>query len=354
MLSLAVLLLCSCAKIEREDAAYDAPITFQAVVARPAPEKMGTKAIVDGLTYPTGEDYDFCAVGYFDNGDSRRYYSDGTTAVEWIPKSTVGYNGAAKKWMIKETQGTDTSFPSYYWPLAGSLTFMAYSPASLTPVEYDAVDVAGEISMDARHCIKLRWDATAAKCTDVDFMVADPVTDIMANESNGGYVGVPIVFRHMLAKVKVSAAREGTDDIRIKSLRIKNIDKSGTFSATMANDIWGSYTYLWAVDEGSTYTRTLVEYSDSRDYMILTQEYNPVGEACLMIPQGLADTKMLEVTYVQGGNEKTEDLKLNLGSGTFKWERGKEIHYRLGFGDQMKINFSGSSGGWSGTGDLTL
>lgn len=157
----------------------------QAVRFLPLNGKHSTKVMVDGITYPTTLPFGTLAY-YLPSGNTWKDHKANATL--YIPKSKVVHNNG--NW---EVDGK-----TYYWPKRGSLTFFAYSPFAHEDGTLLAVDKVSNTTHDDGIHI-LNYDVHAHQATD--FMVADIAMDKTANESNGEYTGVPIVFRHKLSQI---------------------------------------------------------------------------------------------------------------------------------------------------------
>ena len=157
----------------------------QAVRFLPLNGKHSTKVMVNGTTYP--DNLPFGTLAYY-LPSGKNWNANKADATLYIPKSEVVHNNG--NW---EVNGK-----TYYWPKSGSLTFFAYSPFAHEDRTLLAVDKVSNGTHDNGIHI-LDYDVHAHQATD--FMVADIAMDKTANESNGGYTGVPIVFRHKLSQI---------------------------------------------------------------------------------------------------------------------------------------------------------
>lgn len=157
----------------------------QAVRFLPLNGKHSTKVMVNDNTYPTTLPFGTLAY-YLPSG--KNWNTDMADATLYIPKSEVVYNNG--NWEVNRK--------TYYWPKSGSLTFFAYSPFAHEDGTLLAVDKVSNTTHDDGIYIE-GYDVHAHQATD--FMVADIAMDKTANGSNGGYTGVPIVFRHKLSQI---------------------------------------------------------------------------------------------------------------------------------------------------------
>lgn len=233
----AIAVLASCAKNEVYTPETDPQqITFQAVVSR-----QGTKAMINGTTYPT--DVPFGTYAFFLEKGKEWAPTTGTSAAAdaqiYIPQSEVKNNG--------QTSGYAwTTATAYYWPKQGSLTFFSYSPYLAALNAATTCDVTNGIKIS-------NWDVDANQTVDV--MVADYRPDENHNQTNAGYNGVPTVFRHKLSQIVAfnfktdkdytnghteANAKAGDKFFYINSVKINNILYKGTYTST--NKVDGSTT----------------------------------------------------------------------------------------------------------------
>lgn len=180
--ALATAILASCTKNEVRVDAPDQAISFTTAVGANS-----TKAMIDGTRYgDTAPSF-----------GTQAWYVAGTGtfptgADVYIPHSEVSY---------QPTSAWTTATP-YYWPSAGSLTFISYSPYT---------ELEDAVTFDTTDGITIaNWDVlggTSEANQAVDVMVADIISGQTANSANGvngnqsNYNGVPTVFRHKLSQI---------------------------------------------------------------------------------------------------------------------------------------------------------
>ncbi len=210
----------ACAKTEVKPVQTDP----QQISYLPLASRTATRALIDGTTYPVTET--FGTFAYFN--------AQGTTfpagAEVYIPGSEVKNTDGA-------TTGTAwTTDPAYYWPKQGSLTFFSYSPYS----------IAASVNCDTTDGINITdWDVDANQTVDV--LVADVKTGQTKNGANGGYEGVPTIFRHKLSQIvkftfatkddycgsrTEATAQVGDKFFYINSVKINNINYKGSYVGT--------------------------------------------------------------------------------------------------------------------------
>ncbi len=224
----ALALLAACTKTEVKPVQTDPQqISYLALVNR-----QSSKALIDGTVYPITET--FGTFAYFNAAGT----TFPTHAEDYIPESEVKNTTSA-------TSGTAwTTTPAYYWPKQGSLTFFSYSPYSIN----------ASVDCDAANGIQITdWDVDANQTVDV--MVADYKTNQTKNGSNGGYTGVPTIFRHKLSQIvkftfatkedycggrTETGAQVGDKFFYINSVKINNIEYKGSYKS--GNDVDGAAT----------------------------------------------------------------------------------------------------------------
>lgn len=199
----ALALLAACAKTEVTPQQSDP----QQISFTPLNSKLSTRALIDGTSYTTYAPSFGSLAYYVPAGNWNDKMSDAETKL-YIPLSEVSYDITAAVW---------TTAKPYYWPKSGSLTFFAYSPflyqeTATTPA---AISVTPAATKDG--IVITGYDVDAHQLTDL--MVADVTKskDKIANESNGGYTGVPIVFQHKLSQI-----------VGIKLVTVKNNTATST------------------------------------------------------------------------------------------------------------------------------
>ena len=229
----------------------------------------------------------------------------------------------------------------YYWPKAGSLTFMAYSPA------YDTA--RSRIKIDRDKGILVTGWQTNGDNQRQDLLVADIAADKTANETSYGLTGVPVVFRHILAKVSVTAYVEKVETG--KTIYLKYIDFTNVYGEGDFN--------------GSEWTNRSNHHNIEctfGHYMQLDENRKEVIETMLLIPQALstigersAVQMVIGYTISEGSTNKDEEVILDLTKYNAAWERGKHTEYQIVFGTSDKpIDFEGSVSDWKDYGDTSI
>lgn len=176
--ALATAILASCTKNEVRVDAPDQAISFTAAVG-----SAGTKTIIEDNVFPTGEK--FATFAYW-LPEGQTWPADAASAKEYIPFGTdadsrtlVGYDPENKHW---------STMTPYYWPATGTLTFFSFYHPDMDKVSFSKID---GLVLEGRDIFSDQGK---------DILIADEITTDR-NGSNGGFTGVPTVFRHALSQV---------------------------------------------------------------------------------------------------------------------------------------------------------
>ncbi len=310
-----VLTLGCCTKIVQQSGPTDnTEISYQVISGR-------TKALEE---YPTTVPF-VSSAWYLPQG--KKWAANKADAQLYISSAVIRHDDATNKFKAETP---------YYWPKKGSLTFMAYSPESYKiHIAKEGVKVTG-------------W-ATNGSDKRIDLMVADIVKDKSANGTSYGMVGVPIVFRHILSKVAVTAFIE--DGVTGKEISLNRI---------IFHNVYGKADF-----NGS-------EWTNRDDVHVIDNELNPaiklesnkknVIETMLLIPQSLSAVGTrgnveMEIYYTikDNGVSKDENVTISLNKHGAAWERGKYTEYQIIFGtSDHPIDFGGSVSDWTGYGNTDI
>lgn len=308
-----VLTLGCCTKIVQQSGPMDnTEISYQVISGR-------TKA----PSYPTDVPF-VSSAWYLPQG--KKWDVNKADAQLYISSAVIGYDGATSK--FKATT-------PYYWPKKGSLTFMAYSPSSKSDKIRITKDKGVEIT---------GWETNGSD-KRIDLMVADMVKDIKANGTSYGMVGVPIVFRHILSKVAVTAFIE--DGVSGKEIYLNRIIFRNVYGKADFNGAeWTNRGDVHDVDNTLT---PAIKLGIDKTHII---------ETMLLIPQSLSAVGTrgnveMEIHYTINGIDEKVIISLNQHGAA--WERGKYTEYQIIFGtSDHPIDFGGSVSDWTGYGNTDI
>lgn len=361
----------------------------QAVRFLPLNGKHSTKVMVDGITYP--DNLPFGTLAYY-LPSGKNWNANKADATLYIPKSEVVHNNG--NWEVKGK--------TYYWPKSGSLTFFAYSPFAHEDGTLLAVDKVSNTTHDDGIYIE-NYDVHAHQATD--FMVADIAMDKTANESNGGYTGVPIVFRHKLSQIvginfqtvitngnalvkhDYSYGRSthgplqaGDVVFKLKEVEVQNLytvgdyvysgTGAGTGAGSVAHDGWANQVlsskekYHWfdktpeAFDGNTTFNLTYKTQDATRnDYLLILPQ--PLKTSAPTTPTPATTDPLIHIeyqvlTYSDATNHSTEDViedvyLYDIHNSASAIEMNKKITYNFKINlENNKIYWAPSVADWEG------
>ena len=321
-----VLTLGCCTKIVQQSGPTDnTEISYQVLSNR-------TKALEK---YPTTVPF-VSSAWYLPQG--KKWDANKEDAQPYISSAVIGYDPA--------TNVFKAATP-YYWPKKGSLTFMAYSLDKTHSPAYSPEPGKIQITKDKGVVVK-GW-ATNGSDKKIDLMVADIVKDKSANGTSYGMVGVPIVFRHILSKVAVTAfieKEESGKEIYLNRIIFHNVYGKADFNGSE----WTNRDDVHVIDNKLNPAIELV-----------TDKQNII-ETMLLIPQSLSaigtrGNVEMEIHYTikDNGVSKDENVTISLNKHGAAWERGKYTEYQIIFGtSDHPIDFGGSVSDWTDYGNTDI
>lgn len=226
--ALAGAVLVSCTKNEPAPFESEQQITFAAPVVSP-----NTKAVNEVWNnYPTDAAYDFAVWGHYYAGGTYTKFDDGQL---YMNNVTVSYDGNLSGW---------APATSYYWPKNGSLTFIAYSPATLKATGKVTVNKAGiqinGYKVDATQQVDLLFSERTynQQKSSMDETAGSDTTGGTPDVEDDAYKGVHISFKHALSSILFSARTKETytgTTITLKEISLLNIKSKGTFNQTLTD-----------------------------------------------------------------------------------------------------------------------
>lgn len=314
-----VLTLGCCTKIVQQSGPTDnTEISYQVISGR-------TKALE---AYPTTVPF-VSSAWYLPQG--KKWDANKADAQLYISSAVIRHDDATNK--FKATT-------PYYWPKKGSLTFMAYSLDKTNSPAYSPE--TGKIRITKDGVVVTDW-ATNGSDKKIDLMVADIVKDKSANGTSYGMVGVPIVFRHILSKVAVTAFIEKEEpgkEIYLNRIIFHNVYGKADFNGSE----WTNRDDVHVID------------NELKPPIPLESKKKNVIETMLLIPQSLSNVEM-EIHYTIKDNivSKDENVTISLNKHGAAWERGKYTEYQIIFGTSDRpIDFEGSVSDWTDYGNTDI
>lgn len=315
--ALLVLTLGCCTKIVQQSSPMDnTEISYQVISGR-------TKAPLE--KYPTTVPF-VSSAWYLPQG--KKWAANKADAQLYISSAVIGYDPATKVFKAETP---------YYWPKKGSLTFMAYSPES------------AKIQITKDKGVKVTGWATNGSDKSIDLMVADIVKDKSANGTSYGMVGVPVVFRHILSKVAVTAFIEKEEqgkEISLNRIIFRNVYGKADFNGS-------EWTNRGDIHEVDNKLIPAIKLGIDKTNII---------ETMLLIPQSLSAVgtrgnveMVIYYTINDNGAIQNENVTISLNQHGAAWERGKYTEYQIIFGtSDHPIDFEGSVSDWTGYGNTDI
>ena len=267
----------SCTKVEQAESAQ-AQISYNVV------QYTQTKAA--GL-YPKTEKFISTAF-YLEDG--KTWAANHSEAIAYIENATISYDETRTSW--------HDAAHSYYWPRAGKLNFLSYSPAAIQPQT--------KIDKDTGITIK-DWDVNANQ--NIDIMVADVQTEQTSNQNVGTYTGVPTIFRHKLSQIvgfefntfedyahghdgSASKPYQNEDFVFIvNEIQIGNLIQKGTYKSSY--DVGTAVAKIGAwIPDGSADASSYTWYNGSKTVLYSTSSMTPVTGGLshiMLLPQTFAN-----------------------------------------------------------------
>jgi hypothetical protein len=220
------------------------------------------------------------AVNSFDVSDNTSYTNFWNNTSE-----TCGYQSAYHAWA--------PSGNTYYWPMVGTLTFQAYSPADLggnaaTP----SFTWAGGFTFTGFQIpavgaqYDLMYSDRVENCRRSDYTTNAQGYDD-DNDQTGGHVynGIDLAFKHALSLVEVQAVSSlGTNSavkFRVKNVCVINAYDTGTY--TQAGE-------SWTLNTGHTATYNILGQDIWKEPLPGANDYEtefPIAPALILMPQPL-------------------------------------------------------------------
>lgn len=313
-----VLTLGCCTKIVQQNGPMDnTEISYQVLSNR-------TKAPLEA--YPTTVPF-VSSAWYLPQG--KKWDANKEDAQLYISSAVIGYDDATN--VFKATT-------PYYWPKKGSLTFMAYSPesAKIQITKDKGVEITG-------------WETNGSD-KRIDLMVADIVENKSANGTSYGMVGVPIVFRHILSKVAVTAfieKEESGKEIFLNRIIFHNVYGKADFNGAE----WTNRSDVHDVDNTLT---PAIKLGIDKTHIIETMLLIPQSLSAIGTTRGNVEME-IHYTINDNGTSKDEHVIISLNQHGAAWERGKYTEYQIIFGtSDHPIDFEGSVSDWTDYGNTDI
>ena len=353
--------IAACSKNEADTAAYEQSrvINFNTVANK------ATKAPISGTTYS----YNLPSFGVF-----AWYLASGNWDTTAANSSAVAYMGTLSESVLgtpvevawNETKNIWAPSSTYYWPLEGKLTFIAYSPKNAATATFSNAGVLTltgfTVNTTVASQVDLLYSAIAADKTQNESYYVDTANgknSETAEEDKGGN----IVFKHALSQIIFKA--KTADDVYDAGLSFK-VDAITVNAATTADNMTvtnpteaqlASAITTWTnpKTKGDFAVSTTAFPAASNTYLTKTLS-DAIGDPLLMIPvTAFAGTDpTVTVTYTLYRRSDNVDLGSKTVTIHFddiddvvtNWQAGKKYVYNLTI-DLQKIYFNPSIVDWA-------
>lgn len=287
------------------------------------------------------------------------WYKDANPSnnADFMVNQKVAYNADENEWF---TVGN-----AYYWPKGGSLDFICYSPYS----------DAGIPDVDEDRISYNSWDVAANP--DTDLLYGDKKTGLIENKTTYYYSGVPVLFRHALARVAFTVRLAYSEmvpdtgdktrwEVTLNSVKLKDIHMRGSLDLTLEGGSWKlPENGVWLPDDS---VRDM-EFDCSALSVLSTTDPQNVGDAFFVLPQPLNLGQKLVLnltieTYRDTGSgypaepfirEVNLDMEAPLRTDSFNaWSMNQNIRYNLILAPSLspdgvnpvEVNFDPAVAGW--------
>ena len=231
------------------------------------------------------------------------------TTTSYVSSTAVNWDGSENEWLFSDGK--------HYWPIAGSLDFFAYMPA--TPPSYitDMSDAASSVTYVAGDpqfkCVNLPMTPAGQGSSLQEFVYALATGQ---NKAAQGASGVTLTFQHPFARINLQLSASHPD-VMINKITFKGIKNNGTYLHSGTPSKWtttGDATNLVLEFEGSA-----AEFYDN------ASAPTPIGPAFIMIPQEWKGDIDVEATWDDWGVSLKHTLSTTVP--TVTWEPGRSYTY---------------------------
>lgn len=198
---------------------------------------------------------------------------------------------------------------TYYWPKEGNIDFVCYAP-------YDDGHCWFTLSSsDAGKINKLDATVTAVAANNADLLYSDKAVDCNSSETDqvkdgttNAYNGVPVIFRHALAKVSVQVkgilVNDTKDNVAVitwKEGKLRNVYKAGSLAMTLSNESatdntkkWAATNNIWSTEDNAS-KREDFTCALPNSGTVLTKDAQTVLAERFVLPQALSNFDDTEI-----------------------------------------------------------
>jgi hypothetical protein len=315
-----------------------------------------TKAPISGTVYS----YDLPSFGvfaYYLASGNWNTSGDNTSAVSYMNDVEVAFNDTKDIWAPSST---------YYWPLEGKLTFIAYSPKSAATAAFSTAGVLTltgfTVNTTVASQVDLLYSAIAADKTQNEDYYEDSANNQNSATAEGDK-GVNIEFKHALSQVifKAKTADEVYDSglsFKVDAISVNAASTATSMTVTNpTNAQLASAITTWNTPStNANFAVSSTAFPAAANTYLTKTLSDPIGDPLLMIPvtafAGTDPTVTISYTLYRmsdnvdlGSKEVTIHFD-NIDDVVTAWQAGKKYVYNLTI-DLQKIYFNPSIVDWA-------
>lgn len=219
--------------------------------------------------------------------------------------SSLKYFMNAQK-ITKQSDVWKADGKTYYWPKEGKIDFVCYAPYADTSW-FTLSGADGKID-------KLNAIVEAVAANNDDLLYSDKAVDCNSSETNqvsdgtNAYNGVPVIFRHALAKVSVQVkgilVNDTKDNVAVitwKEGKLRNVYKAGSLAMTLSTNSdtdntkkWAATNNIWSTEDNAS-NREDFTCALPNSGTVLTKDAQTVLAERFVLPQALSNFDDTEI-----------------------------------------------------------
>lgn len=220
--------------------------------------------------------------------------------------SSLKYFMNAQK-ITKQSDVWKAEGKTYYWPKEGNIDFVCYAPYEATSWFTLSGSADGKID-------KLDASVTAVAADNADLLYSDKAVDCnssetdQVNDGTNAYNGVPVIFRHALAKVSVqvkgilvNSAKDNVAVITWLDGELRNVYKAGSLAMTLSTNSdtdntkkWAATNSIWSTEDNAS-NREDFTCALPNSGTVLTKDAQTVLAERFVLPQALSNFDDTEI-----------------------------------------------------------
>lgn len=347
----ALVTLAACSKNEADTTAYEQSrvINFNTVANK------ATKAPITGTVFAS-TNAPFGVFAYYLAEGNWNTAAANSSAVSYMNDVEVAFNDTKDIWAPSST---------YYWPLEGKLTFIAYWPKDAATAAFSNAGVLTltnfTVNTTVANQVDLLYSAIAADKTQNDAYYVDSANS-KNSETAEGDKGVNIKFKHALSQVifKAKTADEVYDaglSFKVNTITVNAASTATSMTVTNPTDaqLAENITTWTAPGTKVNFAASATAFPAAANTYLTKTLSDPIGDPLLMIPvtafAGTDPTVTINYTLYRisdnqslGSKEVTIHFD-DVDDVITEWKAGKKYVYNFTI-DLQKIYFNPTITDW--------